>query len=575
MRPFLVAIVVGVLLVISGCYRDGVYRTDQVTRSMEEHPTYTRREIEACVGDLGSGLTSTGVMSTARPATRSELEPTKPTLSRDLGAGAGGEKLGNPFRSDSDEPPRNASGEGYPQRREPGFIGVRERGGDASTFGLDVDTASYSNVRRFLQSGTLPPVDAVRVEELLNYFPYHYQPPAADAEIPLALRTDLIACPWQGDHHLLRVAVKARETDAARRPSLNLIFLIDTSGSMDARDRLPLVVDLLKSLTTRLDADDIVGIVTYAGESRVALEPVAGDQRERITTVLNRLRASGSTNGANGLRSAYRLAERNQRPGMQSRVVLCTDGDFNVGESSEDRLRMLIREQAHGGVFLNVFGVGTGNYQDKTAKALAANGNGVYAYLDSSAEAERIITGMLGHFITVAKDAKVQLYFNPAKVVAWRQIGYEYRQLRRSDFNNDRVDSGDIGAGHSVTALYEIIPARGAADANPFIAGQRANTEGEDGALLQVRLRCKLPDGRTSRLSETMVTEALTEPDADFRFACGVAGFGMLLRHSPSTGRLDWSQIATWAGDERDEHDERRREFQNLVAAARRLDRRR
>jgi secreted protein with Ig-like and vWFA domain len=500
---------------------------------------------------------------------------TGPTKTRDLGKGSEKEPLGH-FRRDTPPPVANHAGEGYPEFADHSFIRASDAGGDASTFGLDVDTASYSNVRRFLQAGQRPPRDAVRIEELINSMEYSYAAPSANSEHPFNVTTSLVRCPWNASRQLLRVAVKGKNVEVAERQPMNLVFLVDVSGSMSDANKLPLVVQCLRQLVKSLRPDDTVGIVTYASDERVVLPSTSCRNKNEILSALGTLSAGGSTNGAGGIRQAYTTAAQNRREGTISRVILCTDGDFNVGISRPDELKEFIAKEAKSGVFLNVYGFGIGNLQDQTAKVLAANGNGVYSYIDSFAEGQKtMVEGQTSQLVTIAKDAKCQIFFNPRAVIGWRQIGYEYRALQRQDFNNDAKDAGDIGAGHAVTILYEIIPAgRSASDPNPFIAQQqqvveRVNTEE---TLLRVRLRYKPPTSNTSVLMEQDVATSLTEMDRDFHVAAALAGYGMLLRGTTQHCHISWPlvQELALAGRGQDPSGQRA-EFLKLVTLAKGL----
>ncbi len=451
---------------------------------------------------------------------------------RDLGKGAGNERLGDPA-----QPPEKVetpTSERYADIHDNPFVRVNEAGGDASTFAIDVDTASYSNIRRMIQGeNRLPPAAAVRIEEMLNYFPYPYPAPTADAKHPFAFATAVAPCPWQAQHLLVRVALKGKVLDRTTRPPLNLVYLVDTSGSMGGEDGIGLVKYALDLLVDQLDARDSLSIVTYAGNVGTALPPTPGDQHVRI-----------------------RAAIAGHHDGAQSRVILCTDGDFNVGVSDPSELRKLIEQQRASGVFLSGYGFGRGNFQDQTMETLTNHGNGVYGYIDGQKEARKIMVDeALGATVTIAKDVKIQVFFNPTEVAGWRLIGYENRLLRREDFNNDRIDAGDIGAGHTVTALYEIVPAgvevpaAAASDPNPFTSDY-ANEELNIGAgtLMQLRLRYKQPDADVSTLQEVPVASTASAMDDDFRFASGVALTGMLLRQSPYLGTGTWAQAASLAG---------------------------
>jgi len=454
-----------------------------------------------------------------------------------------------------------------------------------STFGLDVDTASYANVRRFLRDGALPPAEAVRLEELINYFRYDYPVPARGELFAAAL--EIADCPWKEGHKLVRIGLQAKVVDRQERPPANLIFLLDVSGSMEPENKLPLVKRSLRLLLERLTERDSVGLVTYAGESRIALEPtlVSRDGRTRINDVIEALRAGSGTAGAAGIVDAYRLATNRFNREWVNRVILCTDGDFNIGLSDPAGLQQLIETQAKSGVFLSVFGFGLGNLKDSTMERLADTGNGNYAYVDSFSEARKLFVEQLeGTLITVAKDVKVQVEFNPTRVKSYRLLGYENRALRDRDFNDDSKDAGDVGAGHQVTVLYEIEPA------TPNLAGvdplryqtpaessaQKTNSATRHGEeLLHLRLRYKAPDGEQSRLTETPVKDSdreFAQASADFKFAAVVAGYGMVLRGSPYQGDLTWEKVLRLAeqglGADREGY---RAEFVDLVRRAQQL----
>jgi Ca-activated chloride channel family protein len=408
-----------------------------------------------------------------------------------------------------------------------------------STFGADVDTASYSVVRRHLLDGSLPPAGSVRLEEMVNYFPYTL--PSPDGPAPFSVTVDGAGCPWQPRHRLVRIALQARRVPDSERPAANLVFLVDVSGSMQSEDRLPLLARSLRLLAERLKATDRVSIVVYAGASGLALPTTPGGDAA-IAAVLDRLRAGGSTNGAEGIRLAYATARAARIEGGINRVILCTDGDFNVGTTSRDELVALVQEEAKAGVFLTVLGFGLGNLKDDTMEALADKGNGNYAYIDTIEEGRKVLVDQVGGTLqAVAKDVKVQVEFNPERVAGWRLLGYENRALAAEDFKDDRKDAGDIGAGHSVTALYEIVPAAEpvpAAGVDELKYRAPAATTGSAESLT-VRLRWKEPDGDESRPLEVPFTDAgrsWTEAGEDFRFASAVACFAMVLRASPHAG---------------------------------------
>lgn len=426
-----------------------------------------------------------------------------------------------------------------------------------STFSIDVDTASYANVRRFLDSGRLPPVDAVRIEELINYFPYNYAPPTDGS--PFAASMEVTAAPWAPEHRLVRIGLKGREVTTGSRPAANLVFLIDVSGSMSAWNKLPLVKQAMRLLVERLRPDDRVAIVVYAGASGLALPSTLAGKRAEILRAMEQLQPGGSTNGALGIQLAYDIAKANFVPGGLNRVILCTDGDFNVGVSDEGGLTRLIEEKAKSGVFLSVLGFGMGNYQDSKLEQLADKGNGNYGYIDSKREAEKLLVEQInGTLVTIAKDVKIQVEFNPAKVASYRLIGYEKRMLNKEDFNNDKVDAGEIGAGHTVTALYEIVPVGLDAstippvDALKYQSGEvrtnRYDPTREE--LLTLKVRAKLPDAENSELQTFPLTDNGADfamASADLKFASAVASFGMMLRDSDLRGSTQWSRITEWA----------------------------
>jgi Ca-activated chloride channel family protein len=443
-----------------------------------------------------------------------------------------------------------------------------------STFSIDVDTASYSNVRRFLRSGRLPPKDAVRIEELVNYFQYAYTPPAAGDAHPFRANVSIVTCPWNTRHRLARIALKGKVIERAERPRMNLVFLIDVSGSMRPQNKLPLLVQGMHLLVDQLDARDRVAIVTYAGNAGLALPATPGSDRERIHGVLRHLAAGGSTNGAGGIQLAYRIAQENFVKEGVNRVVLATDGDFNVGVSSRAGLSRLIEEKAKSGVFLSVLGFGTGNYQDAKMEDLSNKGNGNYAYVDTLKEAKRaLVDQMTGTLVTIAKDVKIQVFFNPRKVAGWRLVGYVNRKLAARDFNDDKKDAGEIGAGHSVTALYEIVPQGvrsdiAVPDENPFLKPAAADNASD--AMFRLRLRYKQPDADKSQLMEVDIRDngdGFDRADHDLRFAASVAAFGLALRESPHRGSITWGgihEIAKGAADDRED----RMEFLTLLERA-------
>jgi Ca-activated chloride channel family protein len=415
-----------------------------------------------------------------------------------------------------------------------------------STFSIDVDTASYANVRRFLDQGQLPPKDAVRIEELLNYFRYDYPEPGGEA--PFSVATEVAACPWNPEHRLVLVGLRGRSIPDAAVPPRRLTFLLDVSGSMDMPSKLPLLKQAMALLVETLREQDRVAIVVYAGSSGLVLPPTAGDRKAEIREALASLQAGGSTAGGAGIQLAYRVADEMFLRGAVNRVVLATDGDFNVGVTSMGELSRLIEEKRRGGVFLSVLGFGEGNLKDATMEMLADRGNGNYSYVDSLAEARKVLVSEAGGtLVTIAKDVKIQVELNPRRVSAYRLIGYENRLLRAEDFADDRKDAGEIGAGHTVTALYEVVPAGVPIDL-PRVAPLRYQGRAplSDAAagdeLMTVKLRYKQPDGDTSRLLSTAVRDVPAPASENLRFAAAVAEFGMLLRGSKHMAASSWAQ---------------------------------
>ena len=447
-----------------------------------------------------------------------------------------------------------------------------------STFGIDVDRASYSNVRRFIRSGQLPPADAVRIEELINYFSYDL--PNPEGPDPFSLRTEVGPAPWNPMHRLVRIGIQGQRIDTADLPPSNLVFLVDVSGSMQPANKLPLLKSALRMLVNQLRPQDRVAIVVYAGAAGLVLEPTSGADKETILEALSRLEAGGSTAGGAGLRLAYDVARRHHMEGGNNRLILATDGDFNVGPSSDAEMIRLIEDRRDQGTFLTVLGFGTGNLQDAKMEQIADHGNGNFAYIDSAHEAQKVLVQEFGGTLyTIAKDVKLQVEFNPARVQAYRLIGYENRMLAAEDFNDDRKDSGDLGAGHTVTALYEVIPT--GVDTSTPIRGldelryQRTDERvaRESPEMLFVKLRYKDPNGSRSRLLSHAVRDVDVVPSTDFTFAASVAAFGMILRDSKYRGAVDLAAVLRWARSSLGRDDEGyRREFVRMVEEAQRLD---
>ena len=466
--------------------------------------------------------------------------------------------------------------EQYDEIVENSFIAVAAD--PLSTFSIDVDRASYSNMRRFImQDGQLPPRDAVRIEELVNYFPYDYAEP--DGDDPLAIHTEVAPAPWKPQHQLVRIGLQARRIKVEKLPASNFVFLLDVSGSMMPANKLPLVKSAMRLLVNQLRAKDRVAMVVYAGSAGLVLPSTPGDQKDKILDAIERLEAGGSTAGGEGIRRAYDEAVANFIRGGNNRVILATDGDFNVGPSSDAEMEQLIEEKRGTGVFLTVLGVGEGNLQAAKMEKLADKGNGNYAYLDNIAEAQKVLVHELGGTLyTVAKDVKIQVEWNPARVRAYRLIGYENRMLRNEDFADDKKDAGEVGSGHSVTALYEVVPVGVNTDVTirmpDSLRYQHRNAQSTSAAgpeLLFVKVRYKQPDGDQSRLiSQPVLAQAGQAPSVDFQFQAAVAEFGLLLRNSDFRGRADLGHVIAAAREARGQDaDGYRAEFVKLAEAVR------
>ena len=475
--------------------------------------------------------------------------------------------------------PSRSSTEDYRYQEENPFRKVVRE--PLSTFGIDVDTASYANVRRFLRQGSLPPRDAVRIEEMVNYFSYAYGAPKG--EDPVSVLMDMAPVPWRQEHLLLRIGIQAQAIDPAGRPPSNLVFLLDVSGSMRPANKLPLLKRAIRLLIKNLGEKDRVAFVTYAGESEVVLPSTPCDRKEEIFRALEHIMAGGPTNGEAGILEAYATAAAHFIQGGTNRVILATDGDFNLGLTDEGSLVRLIREQARSGVFLSVLGLGTGNYKDASLESLANRGNGNFAYLDSLAEARKVLVREMGAtLVTVAKDAKIQVEFNPARVDSYRLLGYENRALRHEEFNDDSRDGGEIGAGQQVTVLYEIVPAgtaspAGGVDPLKYQTPPAPNRAGDAHEWLTLKIRYKPPDRDESRLLEFThrgSPSTFTDAAPDFRFASAVAAFGMILRDSPHRGTASLQRLLRWTLDSTgDDLQGPRAEFVELVAKAMALER--
>lgn len=447
-----------------------------------------------------------------------------------------------------------------------------------STFSSDVDTASYANIRRFLRDGRLPPNDAVRIEEMINYF--HYAYPAPPKGQPFSITTEVGPSPFHAKYQLVRIGLQAPAINDDKVPARNLVFLLDVSGSMMSPDKLPLVKRAMNLLVENLRDNDRVAIVVYAGSEGLALPSTSGKHKDAIRTAIANLEAGGSTNGAAGIKLAYSLAQQHFVKGGINRVILATDGDFNVGITNEGDLTRLIEQQREHGVFLSVLGFGTGNLKDATMEKLADRGNGNFAYIDTIEEARKVLVKEAGAtLVTVAKDVKLQVEFNPATVAGYRLIGYENRLMRDQDFNDDKKDAGDIGAGHSVTALYEIVPAGvpvpgGKVDQLKYqTKSQPTNANANE--LMTVKVRYKAPDGKQSKLVAQPIKaeqRSIAQTSNDFRWAAAVAGFGMMLRDAKDRGQLSWAAVTSLAvGARGSDAEGYRRQMIEMVKRAARL----
>ena len=441
-----------------------------------------------------------------------------------------------------------------------------------STFSIDVDAGSYGNVRRFIRDGRLPPKDAVRVEEMINYFRYDYPEPSGAH--PFSVTTELSTSPWRRGNRLALIGLQSKRIPMEDLPPSNLVFLIDVSGSMNSPDKLPLVKSAFRLLVNELRDQDRVSIVVYAGAAGLVLPPTSGREKSRILDAIECLEAGGSTAGGAGIQLAYQVARENFRREGNNRVILATDGDFNVGASSEGELVRMIEERRRDGVFLTILGFGTGNLKDSKMEQLANKGNGHYAYIDDVLEAKKVFVQELGATLyTVAKDVKIQVEFNPARVKSYRLVGYENRLLADRDFNDDTKDAGEMGAGHAVTALYEIVPADGwegdDGSVDPLKYQRRPRAERLSDDWFTVKVRYQDPAGSPSKLLERAVRTEERAPSTDFRFAAAVAGFGMLLRDSEHKGNITWGDVLEMARSARGRDEEGyRAEFIRLVETA-------
>lgn len=470
---------------------------------------------------------------------------------------------------------RDVSNEGYAEVTENGFLTPKEI--PLSTFSIDVDAASYSNMRRFIQDGMLPPADAVRVEEMVNYFDYDY--PQPDGDKPFEIITELGECPWNKDNKLLHIGLQGKKFESKDVPSSNLVFLIDVSGSMADENKLPLLKKAFKLLVSQLRAEDRVAIVVYASNTGIVLNSTSGSDKETILEAVENLQAGGCTAGADGLRLAYQTAEKNFVEGGNNRIILATDGDFNVGPSSNHEMEQMIIKYRDKGIFISVAGFGMGNYKDDKMEIIADKGNGNYSYIDNLMEAKKVFVNEFSSTLfTIAKDVKIQIEFNPAYVAEYRLVGYENRLLDEKDFENDKKDAGEMGAGHTVTALYEIVPvgSKNAYKRNlKYQKEETAPVAEVNGEFATIKFRYKKPDGEKSILIEKVIpnrTVTLIEASNNFKFSASVAGFGMLLRNSEYKGENDYDKVLELARDSKGKDaDGYRAEFINLVELAKHL----
>lgn len=475
------------------------------------------------------------------------------------------------YRYNSFTAPSGMNTEEYSEIQEIGFKDTVNN--PLSTFSIDVDTASYTNLRKNLNYGIIPEADAVRIEEMLNYFDYDYEEPSG--YVPFSINTEIGKCPWNQENYLLMVGIQGKRVDKEELPKSNLVFLIDVSGSMDEPDKLPLLKNAFSKLVEALGENDRISIVVYAGSTGVVLDSVRGSAKDMILDAIDNLQAGGSTGGAAGIDLAYRLAEDNFIEGGNNRVILATDGDFNVGASSVEDLEKIIEEKRESGIFLSVMGFGTGNLKDNKMETLADKGNGNYSYIDGSKEAKKVLVDeMAGTLLTIAKDVKIQLEFNPYSVAGYRLIGYENRALADEDFKNDAIDAGELGAGHTVTAVYEIVPVGATSATKSDLKYQTQDTEVNTeyrNEISEIRLRYKDPEGEKSKEIKQVVSFQNTpvngkEFSEDFYFAAAVAEFGMILRNSEYKGDATIDSVMKLAekglGDDENGY---RLEFMELV----------
>lgn len=467
----------------------------------------------------------------------------------------------------------NFNTEGYAPVNENGFRSVSAN--PLSTFSIDVDNASYSNIRRFINNGELPPPDAVRIEEMINYFRYDYPEPAG--KDPFSVYTELAVCPWNTRNHLLHIGLRAKDIDKSALPPANIVFLIDVSGSMAAPNKLPLLKSAFGLLVNELRDEDRVAIVVYAGAAGLVLESTPGNKKETIMSAIDNLEAGGSTAGGEGLKLAYNVAGKNFIEGGNNRIILATDGDFNIGDSSNGGIERLVEEKRSTGIFMTVLGFGMGNIKDDKMEIIADKGNGNYSYIDNLQEARKVLVSEFGGTLfTIAKDVKFQVEFNPARVKSYRLVGYENRMLNEEDFNDDKKDAGEMGAGHNVTALYELVPAGSGNEGQSVdpLRYQKVVKESDNSSeYLTIKIRYKNPSSGTSQLLEKPVSgriRDIEEASVNLKFAAGVAEFGMLLRDSEFKGSSTFTGAAALAKSAKgDDEDGYRSELVRLINTAR------
>ena len=476
----------------------------------------------------------------------------------------------------SPPPPQQHNAETYKEIKENSFVAVAQQ--PVTTFSADVDRAAYANVRRIIGYGQIPPKDAVRIEEMVNYFDYDYPAPEEGSASPLRVSPELAPAPWNPNHLLLRIGLQAKKIDLAKAPPSNIVFLIDVSGSMDEENKLPLLQSSFKMLLGQLRPDDKVAIVTYANGTKVALPSTSVKDKEKIIKVLDNLYASGGTSGGKGIQLAYEQAQKSFIKNGNNRIILATDGDFNIGINNTTDLEKFIEKQRESGIYMSVLGFGMGNYRDDMAETIADKGNGNYAYIDNITEAKKVLVNELsGTLFAVAKDVKLQLEFNPKYVKEYKLIGYENRMLANEDFTNDKKDAGEIGAGHTVTALYELVPSDGKVAQSLRYQSQELNEKGKGNELGFLKIRYKDPkvkDAKSVEITEPLVfnKKALKETSTDYRFAASVAEFGILLRDNSNKANATYDQVIELAeGAIGKDPEGYRKEFVRLVKSVKML----